>query len=163
MSDELSDPPRKFYGLKPREFDAVNGPPRPPAADALPSGPDPGIAAAPSGPITVQALNRAAAGTRPALGANGPAARSNEVHDLLEVNRRKARASGEFVLGYIPPRASRRKRDYWILVILANGGSIGFMGLVTRFDAAAMLGGLVGGLFLTAALTWIMWFVMDNY
>jgi hypothetical protein len=46
---------------------------------------------------------------------------------------------------------------------MANGGSIGFMGLVTRFDGAAMLGGLGAGLFLTFALTWIMWFVMDNY
>ena len=163
MSDELSDPPRKFYGLKAREFDAVNGPPRPPAPDALPAGPDPGITAAASGPITVEALNRAAAGTQPILGPNGPAARPNDVHDLLELNRRKARAAGEFDLNYIPPRASRRKRDYWILVILANGGSIGFMGLITRFDAAAMLGGLAGGLFLTFALTWIMWFVMDNY
>jgi hypothetical protein len=163
MADDPPDPPRKFYGLKPRTFEAVNGPQSAAPTDALDSRPDPGIAPAAAGPITVEGLNRAAAGQAPALGVNGPVNHANGVHDILELNRRRAATSGEFTLKEQPPRRSRRKRDYWILVIMANGGSVGFMGLVTRFDGAAMLGGLGAGLFFTFALTWIMWFVMDNY
>ena len=35
MSEDPPDPPRKFYSLKPREFDAINGPPRTAPTDAL--------------------------------------------------------------------------------------------------------------------------------
>ncbi|MBC7367225.1 MAG: hypothetical protein H7343_10520 [Undibacterium sp.] len=164
MPDDPADPPRKFYGLKPRAFDAVNYPAHAPLSDASPTGPDPGIArAADTAPITVEALNRTAAGEQPALGVNGPVNRANEVHDMLELNRRLARQSGAFELKPLPPRRSRRKRDFWILVALANGGCVGFTGLVTRFNPAVMAFGLGAGLFLTLALTWIMWFVMDDY
>ena len=40
---DAPDPPRKFYSLKPREFEAVNEP-RPDALAATPLARDPGIA-----------------------------------------------------------------------------------------------------------------------
>ena len=157
------DPPRKFYGLKPRDYDSVNGPPRPPPVDNVPAGPDPGIAPAPAGPITVHDLRAAAAGAQPLLGTNAPVNRPNEVHGLLNLNRQRAQQADRDKIIISPPRASRRKRDYWLLVACAFGGCIGFTGLVSGFSATVMLFGLGAGLFLSLALTWIMWFVMDDY
>ena len=157
------DPPRKFYGLKSRDFDTVNGPPRPAPTEVVPTGPDPGIAPAPAGPITVQDLRAAAVGSQPLLGSNAPVNRPNEVHGLLNLNRQRAQQveRDKIIIG--PQRASRRKRDFWLLVACAFGGCIGFTGLVSGFNPAVMLFGLGAGVFLTVALTWIMWFVMDDY
>ena len=160
---DVPDPPRKFYGLKPREFDYVNGPPRTFAPEEVPTEPDPGITSAPAGPITVEALRLVAAGDKPLLGHNQPATRANDVHGLLAANRQRALRSGEFALTPQPKRVSRRKRDYWTLVLISNVGILGFMALLGGFNLLMMLVGLGAGLFLTAALTWIMWFVMDDY
>lgn len=165
MSDDPIDPPRKFYGLKPRTFDAVNDPAQLPlTGDTRPTAPDPGMAAAADiKPITVQALNLAATGEQPALGANGPVNRANEVHDMLDLNRRRARESGAFELRPLPPRRSRRKRDFWLMVIVANLFCVGFTAAVSRFSPLVMLCGFGCGCFFTAALSWIMWVVMDDY
>jgi hypothetical protein len=164
MSDDPADPPRKFYGLKPRAFDAVNHPAPAPRSDALPPSPDPGIAHPDTTrPITVQALNLAAAGENPALGVNSPVNRANEVHNLLELNRRRAKESGAFELKPLPPRRSRRKYDFWLMVILVNLFCVGFTAAVSRFSPIVMTYGLACGVFMTAALVWIMWFVMDDY
>lgn len=164
MADDPAEPPRKFYGLKPRAFDAVNDPAPAPLSDPLPAGPDPGVArTADTQPITVQALNLAAAGEQPALGINGPVNRANEVHDLLELNRRLAKQSGAFELKPLPLRRSRRKRDFWLMVILLNLFCVGFTAAVSRFSPVVMLYGFGCGCFFTAALTWIMWVVMDDY
>ena len=160
---EGGEPSRKFYGLKPRDYDTVNGPPRAVPSDSVPTGPDPGIAAAASGPITVENLRAAATGSQPLLGSNAPVNRRNEVHGLLNLNRQRAQQAERDKIIISPPRPSRRKRDFWMLVVLVNGGCVGYTGLVTRFDLAVMMFGLGAGLFLTVALTWIMWFVMDNY
>jgi hypothetical protein len=165
MPDDPLDPPRKFYGLKPREFDAVNDPAHlPSTGDTRPTAPDPGIApAVDAQPITVHALNRAAAGEHAALGVNGPVNRANEVHDLLELNRRRAKASGAFELTPLPPRRSKRKRDFWLMVLVVNIFCVGFTAAVSRFSPIVMLYGFGCGCFFTAALAWIMWVVMDNY
>ena len=163
MSEDPVDPPRKFYSLKPREFDAVNGPSRTASDEASLARPDPGIAPAASGPITVAGLNRIAAGQAPALGNSPPVNHPNDVHGLLELNRRRAEASGEFTLKEPPPRRSRRKRDFWMLVGLANLFCVGFTAAVSGGSPIVMLYGLACGGFMTAALIWIMWFVMDDY
>ena len=163
MAEDPIDPPRKFYGLKPREFDAVNGPPRAAPADERVPRPDPGITHIASGPITVEALNRTAAGQTPALFVNGPVNHANEVHDLLELNRRRGATSGEFTLKPQPPRRSRRKRDFWLLVFLANLFCVGSTAAVSGFSPIVVLYGLACGMFMTAALVWIMWFVIDDY
>jgi hypothetical protein len=164
MSDDPIDPPRKFYGLKPRAFDAVNDPVQAPLSDPLSDGPDPGIAhAAATKPITVQALNLAATSKQPILGANGPVNRANEVHAMLELNRRRARDSGAFALKPLPPRRSRRKRDFWLMVIVVNLFCVGLTAAVSRFSPLVMLYGFSCGCFFSAALGWIMWIVMDDY
>jgi hypothetical protein len=161
MSDDPIDPPRKFYGLKPRTFDAVNEPTH---RDTRPTAPDPGIAAAADiKPITVQALNLAAAGKQPALGFNGPVNRANEVHDRLELNRRQARRSGAFELKPLPPRRSRRTRDFWLMVIVVNLFCVGVTAAVSRFNPLVMLCGFSCGCFFIAVLGWVMWFVMNDY
>ncbi len=130
----------------------------------MPTGPDPGVASAgDTHPITVQSLSLAAAGEQPALGVNGPVNRANDVHDILELNRRFAKESGAFELKPLPPRRSRRKRDFWLMVILVNLFCVGFTAAVSRFSPVVMLYGFGCGCFFTAALSWIMWVVMDDY
>ncbi len=163
MAEDPPDPPRKFYGLKPREFETVNGPPRTAPAGAQSPLPDAGIPPAAAAPITVGDLTRAAAGSAPALGTHGPVNRANDVHALLALNRERAEAGGSNEVILKTPRASRRKRDYWFLVIATNLGLLGFLALTGGFNAVTILLGLGLGVMITAALTWLMWFVMDPY
>lgn len=162
-SPEGAEPSRKYYDLKPRDYDTVNGPPRLTPTEAAPTGPDPGITPATAGPITVENLRAAAVGSQPLLGANAPLNRPNEVHGLLNLNRQREQQAERDKIIISPKRASRRNRDFWLLVACAFGGCIGFTGLVSGFNPAVMLFGLGAGLFLSLALTWIMWFVMDDY
>jgi hypothetical protein len=73
-----------------------------------------------------------------------------------------SRRIGAFKVGSKQQRSSRRTRDYWLLLLLLNG-----------FFAAATFGpfqnpltllyGIRGMIVTTLGLTWVMWFVMDDY
>ncbi|HEX2851885.1 MAG TPA: hypothetical protein VHO24_01515 [Opitutaceae bacterium] len=85
-----------------------------------------------------------------------------DVHAILRGNREKADAAGLNELTPKPKRSSRRKRDYWIMFVLVNG----FFGAVLRFYGPRSIPGIyaIAGITLfTCALTWIMWFLMDDY
>jgi hypothetical protein len=152
MPDE-ADPPRKFYGLKPRDFGRANDLPSAPLAE--PPKPDPGITVAPSESIDVRELIRAKAGDKSPLGSNTVKNRKNEVHDMLRDNLAKADAAG---LNEVKPRRrmSRRKRDYWITMAIANA-------ILIAGRVVSPLFGAVGLIMFNLCYTWLTWFVLEDY
>jgi len=160
MPDE-TDPPRKVYGFKPREFETANEP-RQPASDAAPPTRDPGIVPASAGPIDVRELTRQATGQGPALSTTGPVNRANEVHAMLQDNLARANAAGLNELAPKPKRRSRRTRDYWLLMTLGNL-ALAILGITQRDNPFILVGSLAGIGFLSALISWIMWHVMDDY
>ena len=111
-----SDPTRKIYGFKPREFERTNAAPAaPPTAPAAPPAPDPGIVAHDGGKIDVNELIRAGAGAGPQLGNNKVLNRDNEVHHMLRANLARDQAAGHFDLGPLDDSKRRRRiRNYWL-------------------------------------------------
>jgi hypothetical protein len=163
MADEL-DPPRKFYQLKPTEFERMNRPP----GESLP-------AQQPDSPVAPEAIDRTAperievrdlvrhgATGVPLLGANQPANRANDVHTMLQENLAKADAAG---LNEVTPRRrrpSRRKRDYFLLLIPINA-FFAFWAFGPWANAVTFVYGIGGIALFTAGLSWVMWGVMDDY
>ncbi|WP_414664747.1 hypothetical protein [Horticoccus sp. 23ND18S-11] len=146
MRDE-PDPPRKFYQLKPKEFEAVNPPSNLPPADSTPTTVRGHLRAANDGPLPPRPL---------------PAPTENEVHALLRENHARADAAGLNEVQPVAPRRSRRKRDYWVLLLPINA-FFGFMAFGPYRSAMTFTYGLSGMVIFTLGLTWVMWFVMDDY
>ncbi|HUR56170.1 MAG TPA: hypothetical protein VM029_00565, partial [Opitutaceae bacterium] len=191
MADD-ADPPRKFYELKPREFDRVN----PPVAAERMVQPValPGSAPDPSVPIDVRDLIRQGAGqgkilrtSAQAASASSAANAENDVHAILQENLARANAAG---LNEVAPPTRpyrRRKRDYLLLLFLGNAFIAGLYSLEMLFgfqvqcmaaqmpnefwnlvryalaNPATYAMGLVGMVFFTLCLTWLMYGVLDNY
>lgn len=111
MQDE-SDPPRKFYGFKPKEFERANEPVEGQAP--LPTRPDPGISPARDERIDVNELIRIGA-RGPAADAAKPVASANEVHAMLKDNLTKEWAAGLFHVEAKPDLKRRRRLMlFWI-------------------------------------------------
>lgn len=87
---------------------------------------------------------------------------ASEIHAVLRENLDRANAAGLNEVIERPRRVSRRKRDYWILFFLGNGF---FGGALAYFGLSSIPGmfGFGGMVFFTCALTFVMWFVMDEY
>jgi hypothetical protein len=158
MADD-ADPPRKFFQLKPTEFERVNQAPAPAADPAAP-------ATRPSEPsanqrIDVRDLIKIGAGTAPVLGANAVVNRANDVHAMLKQNLAADDAAGLNQVAPRPKRRSRRKRDFWLLLIPVNL-FFGYMA-ISGGNAVAFVYGIGGIALFTSGLTWVMWFVMDDY
>ncbi len=171
MSDE-PDPPRKFYELKPREFERVN-PPRPP--EAAPASPPPASAPAPSAdpgrPIDVRELFRQAQGTGPVLSSQAkPNADTNDVHAILRDNHARATAAGLNDVSLRPKRPSKRKRDYWLMMI-AGTAILGPLAVISgarfvagdRNAAPLFVYSLAGLIMFNATLWWVMWHIVEDY
>jgi hypothetical protein len=142
---EESDPPRKFYGLKEAEFEAVN------------ERSDRGQR------IDVREHFQNAAGLS-GLPVPKPAPKENDVHAMLRDNLAHADAAGLNELADKPQRPSRRKRDYWFLMIGGNAVlALLFASAVKDGNAFMMAFSAAGIGALSAGITWIMWFVMDDY
>ena len=161
MHDE-PDPPRKFYGFKPSEFEAANEPPRSPspAADTPPA-PDPGIVPVHGDRIDVRELARIATGDGPALGPNTVANRPNEVHAILRDNLARANAAGLNDVS-LRQRRSRRLRDYLIAVTLLNGplgGAVWFF----RREPIMLIPIVAAFIFFNIRFAWHVWAIMDDY
>lgn len=141
------DPPPRTFGFKPKEFERLNQPagsqaPMPSAQDlAKLAGGEP----------------RAAAG-KPA----GP--RPGDPNDVFSIRRelraREHAEGGDRIA--IKKVRSRRKRDYWLLLVAANG-FFGAALYLTWGNVAAMVFSLAGIIISSLALTWVMWFVMSDY
>ena len=143
---EPDDPPRKHYATKPREFERVNLP-----ASAVPPMP------------TAQELARLAGAPAPTpRGAGGPKAGDpNDVYALLQQNRTIEQKHGQHEV-VIKRTVSRRKRDYWLLVVPSNL----LLAVLTwggRGNPFILVCGLTGMVLVTLGITWIMWQVMNDY
>ena len=147
MADD-PDPPRKFYEFKPREFEVVN-----PRANE----------AQPTAPINVKDLLRQAGSSKPGGVAPADLTPKNEVHTILQENVANNQAKGLEELTPLPPRKSRRKREFFTLLIIGNAvcGGLAYAAGPNSAIAFASAVGAMG--LITAGLTWVMWFVMDDY
>lgn len=134
-------PLRAQFQFKARPFEAVNRPSDPPVDH----------------PALIAAANRG----RPASPASGPPAvarTTNEVEDILRLNREYEKRAGLDQLKPMPPVPNRRRRDYLMLLIVGN--LVLFFGLNAIGGLA--LGGMVAAVF-TLVITWAMYGVMDKY
>ncbi|MEO7412496.1 MAG: hypothetical protein ABIZ81_03995 [Opitutaceae bacterium] len=94
-------------------------------------------------------------------GAAAPAP-AQDVQAHLRDNLARAKAAGLNELAPQPPRASRRKRDYWTLFLIGNG----FFGIAVAYWGPQSMPGAFafsGMILFSAAITWLMWVVMDRY
>lgn len=159
MSDE-PDPPRKFYGFKPREFERVNAP----APQAQPSASPAKTAGAPSpaGPLTVQDLLHHANSPQHGPGAGPPAPSKNDVQVILRDNLARANAAGMHHVNPLPPRPSRRRRDYVTLLVFGNT-IFGIGMLVGHDNPMVFVYSLSGAALFNVGVTWIIWVLMDRY
>ncbi len=97
MQDE-PDPPRKYYGLKPKEFDRVNIVPSE-SVPEQPVKPDPGIVPAIDRKIDVHELIRAGAKPGKQPGPDQVPHSTNEVQDILRENYQRELAAGGYDVG----------------------------------------------------------------
>jgi hypothetical protein len=150
MSDAPPDPqdpenPRREFRFKPPEFEPDNRPAELHGSNA---------------PIDVSQHYRLASRPAPAPGTAVKA--ENEVHAILRANVARAEAKG---LNQVVPgrrRPSRRKRDYWTM--LAGGNLlVGGVMLAAHNSIPMLVLGLSGAVLFSVGLTWMMWFVMDDY
>lgn len=148
MRDE-PDPPRKFYRLKQPDFDSVNA-----QCSAAPRD---------STPTNVQGHLRAANAPLPALPpALAAAAPTNDVQALLRDEAARMRTAGVGAVVPRPRRRSRRTRDFWLLLLAANG-FFAFTAFGPYRNPMTLTYGIGGMILSTISLTWVMWFVMDDY
>ena len=142
-----TDPPRKNYGFKEREF----------KRDERPS-------SLSRPPVTVQDLAKLAGPvTRSVpIPSNTPKAGDpNDVHAVLQRNRvAEKKSDGDAVeFKKIP---SRRKREYWLLLICGNLAILA-PSVILGANAMTVGAGLGGVIIYSIGLTWVMWQVMGKY
>lgn len=156
------DPPRKFYELRPREFERVNEPPA--QSDPASSSPPAAAAAnsAPSAKIEIRDLYQHAATPGPLLSHDKAPAAANEVHDILRDNLARANAAGLNEVAPKPKRPSRRKRDYFLILTVVNA-FFAFWAFGPYANAVTFVYGVGGMVFFTCGFTWIMWMIVDDY
>lgn len=159
MPQDDPDPPRKFYGFKPTEFDRANPPPAAPAADA-PAAPDPGVAPVAGGRIDVHELARLAQTPHSPLGPNAVQNRPNEVHAMLQLNLERERAAGLFdVPATVDKQRRQRMIRYWIVLVLFNAPLAAVALYFGPGGAIPFVCAIAGIGMFTAWWTWENWFL----
>lgn len=153
------DPPRKIYQLKPATFERLNPGPSEPGSEPPPS---PAAASAASGPIDVRDLARQAAAGAPLLGHNQPANRPNDVHRMLRENLDQASGAGLNEVAPRPRKPSRRKRDYWVLLVTVNLFFL-FWAIGPFANPISLIYAVAGSILFTCGFTWVMFGVVDDY
>jgi len=143
---DQSDPPRKIYDFKDREFKRDNQPAN--GAPPMPTAKELAMMAGPAAP-TAKSTGTPKAGD------------PNDVYTILEHNRHVERKHGLDTVEIREVR-SRRKRDYWLLLLSSEVllGAITFFG---RGNPVTFVSGLAGMVLVGITLTWVMWQVMDRY
>lgn len=163
MADE-SDPPRKIYGFKPREFERANPVPPPAAHEAGAVNPDPGVVSQDAGRIDVHELIRAGAGPGSQLGANSVANRENEVHAILRDNLRKDIAAGHYDLGPLDDsKRIRRIRNYCLLILLVDVPLGSYAYWIGHTNPLPFVLAISGAAIFTSWLTWETFFLRTHY
>ena len=150
---DVDPPPRKYTLAGDRKFETVNPPAGSPRT---------------SDTIDLRALINSAQAPRtpspppaPPVG-SPPGPPENDVQALLRANEAYENAA-RLPTPPPPPRPpSRRKRDYFLTLI---GGNLLLAGavVISGKNVIVLAYGGAGMIVLTLGLTWIMWFVMDDY
>ena len=85
----------------------------------------------------------------------------HDVYAILQQNRSIEQKAGLNEVEIRPVR-SRRKREYWLLLLLGNAlfGLVGWEGRENVFVLVCTGAGIV---VFSLGLTWVMWFVMNDY
>lgn len=144
---EPDEPPRKNYEFKEREFKRDNPVSSketpPPTAKELAMMAGPGARSSP-----------------PAANQAKPAD-PNDVYAMLKENRAAAQRDhlNEVVIKSVK---SRRKRDYWLMLVTANS-ALFLTAAVGRANAFVLGSALAGMVIISIGLTWVMWFIIDDY
>ena len=148
MSDD-ADPPRKACELKAGPFKTLNAPADQP--QAVPA-------------ISVQDHLRYAQSNPRAASPSGPLPKvpENEIHAILRGNVARSKSAGLEELEPLPKRRSRRKLDFFITLVAGNLVILA-CAMASGFNSAVMTCALGGVALFTVAITWVMWFVMDDY
>jgi len=152
MADEL-DPPRKYYQLKPREFESVNDPLS--STDAPGRPPE-------TKKIEVRDLCAQACTPGPVLNTAQKVSEKNQIHVILHENLARANAAGLNNVTPKPKRRSRRTRDFF-LVLVPLDAFFGYAAFGPHSNVGLMAYGVGGMIIATLGLTWVMFFVMDDY
>jgi hypothetical protein len=155
MVDE-PDPPRKHYQLKPKEFELLNDPP----SAFTPQGhkPDPQIEGQ---PIDVREIYQQAQTPGPVL-QKSRVPMANDVHAILAENLARANAAGLNTLKPKPKRRSRRTRDYFLMIVPLNA-FFGFAAFGPYANPVTFVYGIGGMALSTVAVTWVMFFIVEDY
>ena len=143
---EPDDPPPKVYGFKEREFKRDNSLAAP--ATPLPTAKELAVMA---GQVTRQTA------AKPGAKADDP----NDVYKVLEHNRAMEKTAGMDQVE-IRQIKSRRKRDYWLLLI-SSEALLGVITVQGRDNPVQFVFGLAGMVMVAITLTWIMWQLMSRY
>ena len=112
--------------------------------------------------IDVHELYTQAATPGPVLAIGEKVSAKNEVHVILKDNLNRANAAGLNDLAPKPKRRSRRTRDYLFVVIPLNA-FFGFAAFGPYANPVTFVYGIAGMIFSTVGITWVMFFVMDDY
>ena len=97
------------------------------------------------------------------LNQKGPAGKGAE-HDVFAILQQNRSVEQQKGLGEveIKPTRSRRRRDYWLVLIAGNLVLAG-VAVLGRSNAIVLVYDLAGFVVFNLGLTWVMWFVMDDY
>jgi hypothetical protein len=145
--EEPPDPPRKLYGFKERDFKRDNAP-------------APGSAPVPTAKeLAMMAGDPVRTGRGGEVGARP--GDPNDVYSALQRNRATEQAHG---LDQVEIREiqSRRKRDFWLMLVGGNVLIVGLVGVLGP-NVVTVMFGFGGVVIFTISLTWIMWQVMGRY
>lgn len=145
-----TDPPRKHYGFRERTFKRDNVP-----AEA----PMPTV-----GELAKLAANPPAARPtdKPAATAQGNPVDPNDVYAVLRSNRSVEKEHGVNEVE-IRKVSSRRKREYWFVLITAEAafGTLVYLGW--NRNPFFFVYGICGMVIVGLGVTWIMWHIMERY
>lgn len=169
---DAPEPPRKFYQLKPKEFERVNAPVSIPAEVATETNPASDSTSAPNSPpppagrIDVRDLARTATeGTR-LLSGNAPANRENDVHAVLHEKFEREKTAGLFHVEPSDDKAYRRRVcNYWTALVLVNtplaviAWSVNPTKGMGPASAVVFVCAIAGIAMFTASWTWHNWFL----
>jgi hypothetical protein len=85
-----------------------------------------------------------------------------DIHELLRGNLDREKSAGLHELKPLPPRRSRRRRDYWLSLAAVNSAIV-LAVFLPGPSVVSLVSGFSGVVLFSCGLTWIMWFVMDDY
>jgi hypothetical protein len=140
------DPPRKVYGFREREFKRDNAPAA--GGETVPSAQD---------LAKLAGFHHDPAARKSVAKAGDP----NDVHVVLQQNRKSEQQHNLDAIE-IKETRSRRKREFWLLLV---GGNLFILGGVwlSGINVLTVIFGLAALIIFSLGLSWVMWQVMDRY